>query len=167
MKTNYPSSENSIKHIFGIVTDTLEVHLRDQKKLREKLYSDLKRELGVSSEIVRLIEGDVLVFGDRKIDISNQPLMRKLFNKFINSPRGRVGRSELILEVYQRDIHQLSIRRRMCDYHNIVKLVSRARHLGKNFLDNEYEPEWDWFPYDSVTEEWIFFRSRLNPYERL
>ena len=161
MRSNYPESEKNIKHIFGIITETLEIHLKDQKRLRDKLYTDLKRELGVSSEIVKMIEGELLVFGEREIDISNQPLMRKLFNKFIDSPRGRVGRDELILEVYQRDIDQLSLRRKMCDYHNIVKLVSRARHLSKKFLDNESDPEWDWFPYDSVTEEWIFFRSRI------
>ena len=59
-----------------------------------------------------------------------------------------------------RDIDIASRRRLMCDYHNIVKLVSRARKLAKYKLDCPDNPRWDWFPYDATSEEWTLMRPR-------
>ena len=86
--------------------------------------------------------------------------MKSLFETFLSKYRSRIGREELVSFIYNRDIDVSSRRRLMCDYHNIVKLVSRARKLAKYKLDCPENPSWDWFPYDSTSEEWTLMRPR-------
>lgn len=149
-----------VRNVFGIVSDKLDIYLREDYSLRSNLKDEILRDLGISNPSIVINQMDELIFEDKRVDLSNQPLMKSLFETFLSHYRCRVGREELVRLIYDRDIDIASRRRLMCDYHNIVKLVSRARKLAKYKLDCPDNPRWDWFPYDATSEEWTLMRPR-------
>lgn len=161
MNNNFVDRSSHLRHVLGLVLDSIEVHLGHKEDLKTRLCDDIKKELGISDVKIAITDDDLLVFGDKRADLSGQELTKILFKEFIRARRGRVGRETLVEKVYGRRLDLSSARRKMCDFHNIVKLVSRARKLAQAKLDDPVTPQWDWFPYDSMTEEWILCRSRL------
>ena len=157
------TSEESevLRKFYGVIADHIDVHLKEQMSLKSTLKDDILRDLGIANPSIFLNDSDEIIFGDKILDLSNQPLMKKLFVTFIDRYRCRIGREDLVEVIYDRDMEHASRRRLMCDYHNIVKLVSRARTLAKYKLDSPENPRWDWFPYDSISEEWILMRPRV------
>jgi hypothetical protein len=155
------SNKAVLQHLWDVVCGSLESHLREHHELKSRISSEIERDLGIAKCEVVIDKNNVFRFGDKDIDLSNQDLMRKLFQVFSTNPRGRVGRDELIRLVYGRNVADSSPRRKSSDYHNVVKLVSRARKIAQTKLDVPESSKWDWFPFDSVSNEWIFYRSRI------
>ena len=153
---------DALRKFYGVIADHIDLHLSKHDVLKDVLKEDILRDLGLTSPSVLIDDEDKMFFGSKQIDLSNQPLMKKLFETFIGMYRCRIGREALVEAIYSRDLDVASRRRLMCDYHNIVKLVSRARNLAKQHLDDPDNPSWDWFPYDSTSEQWVLMRPRAT-----
>jgi len=147
-------------HIWELIDHSIDAHLGDDDK-KYKIKLEIMKKMGIKRDEVVISDDGIVKFGEKNMNLCNQPLMRSLFEAFIESTSGRIGRDQLVKVIYGRDVYTISQRRRTSDYHNIVKLISRARLLAKAKLDNTELAEWDWFPFDSITEEWVFHRSRI------
>ena len=107
-----------------------------------------------------LLEGSFLLFEGKKIDLGKQNLMIKLFSAFINNENCRVSRINLISLIYGHTDFSNNNRKLLCDFHNIVKLISRARKLCEANLFEGSNPKWVWFDYDPFTSEWVLIKPR-------
>lgn len=107
-----------------------------------------------------VLEGSFLTFEGKKVDLGKQILMIKLFKAFINNENCRVSRINLISQIYGHTDFSNQNRKLLCDFHNIVKLISRARKLCESSLFDGQNPKWVWFDYDPFASEWVLVKPR-------
>lgn len=107
-----------------------------------------------------LITGTKLSFEGMSIDLGKQTLMIKLFKAFIDNDDSRVSRIDLIHKIYGHTDFDNSNRQLLCDFHNIVKLISRARKICETSLYDGVHRNWMWFDYDPFTSEWVLVKPR-------
>jgi hypothetical protein len=107
-----------------------------------------------------LITGSMLSFEGMSIDLGKQALMIKLFKAFIDNGDSRVSRLDLIRKIYGHTDFEGSSRQLLCDFHNIVKLISRARKICETSLYDGINRHWMWFDYDPFTSEWVLVKPR-------
>ena len=107
-----------------------------------------------------LMTGSQLSFEGMTIDLGKQTLMIKLFEAFMKSDDCRVSRLELIQKIYGHTDFSASNRQLLCDFHNIVKLISRARKICEISLYDGVNRNWMWFDYDPFTSEWVLVKPR-------
>lgn len=112
-----------------------------------------------SVPLVKLV-GTHLFFEGQKVDFGRQNLMVKLFRSFLEQPQCRVSRLELIRQIYGHENLSINNRRVLSDFHNIVKLISRARKICEQNFVKGHERSWVWFDYDPFACEWVLIKPR-------
>ncbi len=106
------------------------------------------------------MNGTRLIFEGMTIDLGKQALMIKLFQAFIENDDCRVSRLNLIQKIYGHTDLSGTNPQLLCDFHNIVKLISRARKICETGLYDGINRHWMWFDYDPFTSEWVLVKPR-------
>ena len=104
--------------------------------------------------------GARLSFEGRSLDFGRQNLMIKLFQIFLQSKECRVSRLELIKRIYGHQNLSIANRKVLTDFHNIVKLISRARKICEHHFLSGTDRSWVWFDYDPFASDWVLIKPR-------
>lgn len=107
------------------------------------------------------MQGTLFLFNGHVLNLKGRREVRQIFEIFNTHKFEKLDRFFLVKKIYNAQLNKASIRRREVYNHNIVKLISRARGLaGRAF--GESNPRVLWFPYDSASQTWGFYRLALD-----
>ena len=114
------------------------------------------------------IQDKVVLLNNSRLPLMNKDKIFKIFNSFYQSTNYKLDRDTLIEYIYdQSNVLLMSERKKNCLNHNIVKLISRARRLAEQHLSTNDIVNVEWFPYDSSTKTWRFFRVKDEKFENI
>ncbi len=100
--------------------------------------------------------------GQRKVTMSQRPLLFKLFKAFIDAPGHTIGRHDLLAAVYPAaGSSEVSKQLIETHAHNLVKLLGRGRDVAEASLG--WEPDVRWFVYDLRNSVWSLRETRHEP----
>ncbi len=100
--------------------------------------------------------------GQRRVTMSQRPLLFKLFKAFIDAPGHTIGRHELLAAVYPAaGLSDVSKQMIETHAHNLVKMLGRGRDVAEATLS--WEPGARWFVYDLRNSAWRLREARREP----
>lgn len=127
------------------------------------MFSYLQKDL-VRREVSIYIKEHTVNFNHKTLDLSKRKKICKIFEVFLKQELYQITRSALIKHVYSDARSERSVRQQSCYNHNVVKLVSRARHLAsKAFGEDEATAKFHWFPYDPSSGTWRLYAIKDEP----
>lgn len=130
--------------------------LPDHSPIRHVIYSYLQKQLA-QKNLKLQIHGQSLEINEKKIDLSRRKKILRVFEIFLNQTSKKISRFSLIEQIYAKKLTDSSFRQQSCYNHNVVKLISRARHLVVKFCQGEHGAAIHWFPYDPCSRTWQLY----------
>jgi len=106
-----------------------------------------------------------IFFNKISLDLSHQPKIFLVFYSLYLAKEDGLDRDELIKKVYTPCELEISERQTRCYRHNIIKLLSRARFIAKEFFGDEYFKA-DWFPHSGKLKRWYLCRPDLENFRK-
>jgi hypothetical protein len=141
--------ESFLEHIEKIPTTS---------PIPKMLLSHLQKHL-INGRLSISLKESCISFNKKNLDLSKRKKIRKVFEVFLHQQDSNpVDRNSLIKHIYNENIDHSSERQQLCHHHNVIKLISRARHLAsKTFQENEEAVPLHWFPYDPCSQTWRLY----------
>ncbi len=130
--------------------------LPDHSPIRHIIYSYLQRELA-QKNLKLQIHGHSLKINEKNLDLSRRKKILRVFEIFLSQTTKKISRFSLIEQIYSKRLTDASFRQQSCYNHNVVKLISRARHLVIKFCQGEHGATIHWFPYDPCSRTWQLY----------
>ena len=117
---------------------------------------DIHRDL---TPRISLHDGNLLL-NEYVIPLSTRPMTLRLIECFLDFGMRPLCRQEIMNYVYKLDeVDDCSPRMAFSTYQNMLKLMSRSRHLLRKALNCDESDDWiDFFVYDDALKKWRLFQ---------